>query len=209
MEENLKIEEKACRHCGTMIPETASVCFQCRRRQGMSPALKVIISIVFLCVIWFLWRDFNLYLSGGGPNRQIERNNVLGHDKTSETAAMTTPLPNRQDGLPHALEGGNGSTSPILVYSHPKLRAYIPEGVIKLNIAYSYPEDVKTFWAPLYIEFKDNGTKQQVVESLDKDIMNGTIRVVNSGKSELLKYVVDDIFFDMTNAHAVYPGDLY
>jgi ribosomal protein L40E len=61
-------EKKRCRHCETMIPLEAKVCFQCGRRQG-HPVVKFVVGIILLITILFLARDFYLYMTVGPEGR--------------------------------------------------------------------------------------------------------------------------------------------
>jgi hypothetical protein len=59
---------KDCRHCGTSIPEDASVCFQCKRSQNaflaklesaafITPIISIVLSISLVSLSWMQFRE--------------------------------------------------------------------------------------------------------------------------------------------------------
>ena len=43
--------EKKCKHCAMMIPQEASICPHCRKKQGTSTGVKILAVIFILIVI--------------------------------------------------------------------------------------------------------------------------------------------------------------
>jgi hypothetical protein len=127
----------------------------------------------------------------------------------SPAARENSALSDGQDQLPHALEGGNGSRRPLLVYSSPKLRAYIPEGIIKANVAYAYPNDASVLFTPIYIEFTDEKARQDVIDIIKKALSDRTVLSHGSGKVDLLKYAVREVSFNTEKDQAIVTQEAY
>ncbi len=59
--------EKKCKHCASMIPREAKICPHCRKRQGMSPIVKIFLVFFALMVIPPFCTGFNKGINKNQP----------------------------------------------------------------------------------------------------------------------------------------------
>ncbi len=103
----------------------------------------------------------------------------------------------------------DGFAVPILIYSDEKIRAYIPDDMINFNLFWTkYPQN-GNFNFTVYIEPVDESLRESYVDLVKRRIKNRTANTIGRSYPDQLRYVANDMYFDMENRQVVITREVF